>query len=88
MRLVRLALSRAGTLNVWVSGNLWLVMPTAEKYRDLAKECLRSAFKAKTSEEATAFFDMARTWMQAATQGERQSPPIVPGGGTSTVLTK
>ncbi len=57
-------------------------MPSAEQYRDYAKECLRSAFKAKTPEEANAFFDMARIWMQAASQGETQSSPIAAGSET------
>jgi hypothetical protein len=51
-------------------------MTSPQEYRALAKECLRDAYAAQTPQEATAFYEMARTWLSAAAQGEIQSQPI------------
>lgn len=51
-------------------------MTTPQEYRALAKECLRDAYAAQTPQEATAFYEMARTWLNAAVQCEFQSQPI------------
>jgi hypothetical protein len=53
-------------------------MPSAHHYREYAKLCLKSAYAAKTSEEASTFFDLARMSLAEAGQCELKSPPIAP----------
>jgi hypothetical protein len=48
---------------------------SAEKYRELARECLRWADKARDPEQHRAFMDMAKTWTRAALEFERGRIP-------------
>jgi hypothetical protein len=45
-------------------------MPTAQDFRRMMDECLRSAAEAASEEERNAFLQMAQTWQCAALEIE------------------
>jgi hypothetical protein len=58
-------------------------MPTANEYLKMAEECYRLAKEAKTDTDRQACLDLARTWIEAASQQEnvpeRTAQPPKPG---------
>jgi hypothetical protein len=50
-------------------------MPTAEEYRQYARECIVSASTAVSETERRAFMDMSRKWTHAAMQIEADNKP-------------
>lgn len=50
-------------------------MSTAREYREYADECFGWAKTAKSDQEREIFLEMARTWLEAATQAEAKQAP-------------
>ena len=48
-------------------------MPTANDYLRMAEECYRLAKEAKTDNDRQACLDLARTWIEAASQQTRRT---------------
>jgi hypothetical protein len=53
-------------------------MPTANEYLKMAEECYRLANEAKSESDRLACLDLARTWIEAASQQD-SAPPPMPG---------
>jgi len=54
-------------------------MPTANDYLKMAEECYRLAKEAKTDNDRQALLDLARDWIEAASQqGAAEEPPAHP----------
>jgi hypothetical protein len=54
-------------------------MPTANDYLRMAEECYRLAKEAKTDNDRQACLDLARTWIEAASQqSSADEPPAHP----------
>ena len=54
-------------------------MPTANDYLKMDEECYRLAKEAKTDTDRQACLDLARTWIEAASQQEAvQETPVPP----------
>ena len=49
-------------------------MPTAEEFKEYARESLEAAAGAKTEAERLAFLQMAQTWSRAATAAVQMHP--------------
>jgi hypothetical protein len=50
-------------------------MPTANDYMKMAEECYRLAKEAKTDNDRQALLDLARTWIEAASQADSADEP-------------
>jgi hypothetical protein len=53
--------------------------PAAEEFREFAQECLRSASETKSERHRQVLLDMARSWIQAALEVERNLGLIAEG---------
>jgi len=54
-------------------------MPTANDYLRMAEECYRLAKEAKTDNDRQALLDLARDWIEAASQqSSADEPPAHP----------
>jgi hypothetical protein len=54
-------------------------MSTANDYLKMAEECYRLAKEAKTDNDRQALLDLARNWIEAASQqGSADEPPAHP----------
>jgi hypothetical protein len=54
-------------------------MPTANDYLKMAEECYRLAKEAKSDNDRQALLDLARNWIEAASQvGPADEPPAHP----------
>jgi hypothetical protein len=49
-------------------------MPTANEYLKMAEECYRLAKEAKTETDRLACLELARTWIEAASQQQDEAP--------------
>jgi hypothetical protein len=49
-------------------------MPTANEYLKMAEECYRLAKEAKTETDRLACLDLAKTWLEAASQQQDEAP--------------
>jgi hypothetical protein len=58
-------------------------MPTANEYLKMAEECYRLAREAKTETDRLACLELARTWIEAASQQQSETQEPAPKSGGS-----
>jgi hypothetical protein len=60
----------------------------AQQYRENAAECVGWARTARTDKERATFFQMARTWIEAAERLESHPSPVISDDPTNEIAAK